>query len=255
VAMTTMNSIRTVRTSIESVLPLAGLVLVVDSGSTDGTVEIARSLGATVEYREWEGFVLQARYAIGRCAELAPEADWLFLLDSDESVDPELASAILGVIERDDPDIAGCELNRRLQFAGRPLHRVFQPEWRTRVFRRDRWKLEGVPPHYFVSVRGTVRHLPGFLRHDSWRDADDMFRRGVNYARITAANDVQGGRLVDLLVSPGLAFIKQFILRRGFLDGWRGLVASGGAAASTLMKHIAIAERDGLARERSGGPR
>jgi hypothetical protein len=76
-----------------------------------------------------------------------------------------------------------------------------------------------------------------------------MLRRAEGYATIAAKQEATGGGLFDIAVRPPAAFLKQYILRRGFRDGWRGLVAAGGAAAATLMKHIAIAERNGLRAE------
>ncbi len=260
VAMTAMNSMRTIEASIESVRTLASRVLVIDSGSTDGTVERCRALGAEIEHRPWAGHVAQKQYAIDRCRGLLPPEGWILLLDSDEAVDPRLALAIrnaiwlaLGGAERP----IGYEMNRRLVFGGRRLRHSFQPEWRLRLFRSGCGHVAGTAPHDCIRLVGagganaTVGRLEGDLLHDSWADVNDMLHRQVGYASITAANGdpfaLRGGGLVDVLVRPGAAFLKQFVLRSGWRDGWRGMAVAGGAAAATLMKHIAIAERRGHA--------
>ncbi len=260
VALTAMNSMRTLEPTIRSVVGLAGLVLVIDSGSTDGSQACARALGATVEERPWAGHVAQKQHALDRCVALRPTLRWLLLLDSDEAVDPTLAESIRAALRaasgktNDAAAPAGWEMRRPLVLHGRTLHRTFQPEWRLRLVRVGRYRVAGTPPHDRLDVDGTVGRLDGLLLHDSWAHASDMLRRAEGYATIAARQEATGGGLLDIAVRPSAAFLKQYLLRRGFQDGWRGLVAAGGAAAATLMKHIAIAERDGLRRE-SQAPR
>ncbi|MFO0828606.1 MAG: glycosyltransferase family 2 protein [Phycisphaerales bacterium] len=256
VALTSHNSLRTLRPTLESVVGLAARIVVVDSGSTDGSVDVARACGATVMHREWSGHVAQKQFAIDQCA----DARWVFLLDSDEALDGPLRAAVRAAVLRDDATIDGYEVNRRLVLHGRALTRAFQPEWRLRLFRPTRARVSGIAPHDFVAVSGRSDRLAGDLLHDSWRDVDDMLRRQLGYATIWSRHApgettaTRGGHLLDVLVRPGSAFLKQYVLKRGFRDGWRGLVAAGGAAAATLMKHLALAERRGLEAERSVAP-
>lgn len=230
---------RTIQRGLESVRGLCAGILVVDSGSDDGTVEACRAAGATVVHRAWQGQVVQKQTAIDLC----PGARWVLLLDSDESLEPQLQDSIREAIIADDPAVAGYELNRKLHFLGGWLHHAFQPEWRVRLFRPERGRVAGVPPHDRIDVQGQVRRLQGDLRHDSWVDASDMLRRQLEYARVAAAQGARGGGTLDLLVRPSAAFLKQAVLRRGALDGRRGLVACGGAAASSLMKHLLLMAR------------
>jgi hypothetical protein len=253
VALTAMNSMRTLEPTIRSVVGLGALVLVIDSGSTDGSQERARALGAIVEERPWAGHVAQKQYALDRCRALRPELEWLLLLDSDEAVDPTLAASIRAATNAvgggSAADPVGWELQRPLVLHDRTLHHTFQPEWRLRLVRVGRFRVAGTPPHDRLAVDGPVGRLDGLLLHDSWGNASDMLRRAEGYATIAARQEATGGGLFDIAVRPPAAFLKQYILRRGFRDGWRGLVAAGGAAAATLMKHIAIAERNGLRAE------
>jgi glycosyltransferase involved in cell wall biosynthesis len=251
--MTAMNSMRTIVASIESLAGLAEVVLVVDSGSTDGTIEACRARGAIVESKAWAGHVAQKQWAIQRAetllAERCPTAErWTLLLDSDEAVDPVLCSAIEERLagRTSSPAASGYDLRRRLVLHGRELVYAYQPEFRTRLFRSGMGRVVGTPPHDRIEVEGPIAALPGHLRHDSWADVADMLRRQLAYAEITARDPhARGGGAIDLLVRPGAAFLKQLVLRSAWRDGWRGFVVAGGAAAATLMKHLVLAERAG----------
>jgi glycosyltransferase involved in cell wall biosynthesis len=250
-----MNSMRTIPATMRAIAPLEARTVVIDSGSTDGTVELCRDLGAEVLHRPWRGNVQQKRAAIEACG----DSRWVLVLDSDEAPDERLVAAIRAAVAADRPDVAAYELNRRLVFHGRPLLRTFQPEWRLRLFRPSQVEVTGIPPHDEISVMGGPRRsygvarLEGHLLHDSWANLEDLLRRSIAYARVSAEHAVAsgtrgGGGVLDIAVRPGAAFLKQYLLRSGWRDGWRGLVVSGGAAAGVLMKHLAIAEARARAR-------
>lgn len=252
--MTSMNSMRTIAATLRAIAPLDAPTFVIDSGSTDGTVETCREFGATVIERPWRGNVIQKRIAIDACG----GCRWILVLDSDEAPDATLVAAIREAVDRDASEIAGYELNRRLVFHGKPLERTFQPEWRLRLFRPELAEVCGVPPHDAISARGRVERLRGHLLHDSWANLEDLLRRNIGYARASAEHALAdgstsrmtatgGGGVLDIAVRPGAAFLKQYALRGGWRDGWRGLVVAGGAAVGTLMKHLAIAEARGRA--------
>ncbi|MFO0875556.1 MAG: glycosyltransferase family 2 protein [Phycisphaerales bacterium] len=250
VVLTAHDSMRTIEHTLASVRDLAERVLVVDSGSTDGTIEACRAAGAEVVHRPWSGYVAQRQAAMEWSAAPSSGAPprWVLLLDSDEAVEPALAESMRRTLAGDDPAIAGYEINRKLWFHGAWLHHVFQPEWRLRLVRAALVRAGGVRavgrvPHDALEADGRVARLAGDLRHDSWLNAHDMLRRQVAYARLSAEAGAGGGTLAHVMVSPAAAFLKQFVLRGGWLDGWRGAVCAGGAAAATLMKHVCVMER------------
>lgn len=252
VAVLAFNSMRTIEPCLASVAGLAERVLVIDSGSTDGTIERCRAAGAVVVHRRWEGMVAQRQFAIDSCAAAAGStastaSTWVLLLDSDESVEPRLAAAMREALDhRVADDIGGFEVNRKLWFRGGWLNHAFQPEWRLRLVRPRVARASGRPPHDAVETTGRVLRLSGDLRHDSWADAGEMLERMAKYARTGAEHGEDlagGGTLRHILTSPAAAFLKQYTLRGGFLDGWRGAVCSAGAAAGTLMKHVCLMER------------
>src|SRR5690606_30746941 len=109
VAMTACNSMRTIERAVRSVHGLAKRIVVVDSGSTDGTVEMCRALGAEVIHQEWLGHVAQRQFSIDQCC----DHEWILALDSDESLEPPLRESIRQVVETNDPSYDGWLLNRK----------------------------------------------------------------------------------------------------------------------------------------------
>ncbi len=232
---------RTIARTLLSVEGYAKRILVIDSGSRDGTMEIARKHGAEVIYHEWEGHVKQKQFALEQCS-----AAWVLSLDSDESVDEVLRGEILRVVGDDESGVAGFEVNRRIFFLGRWLKYTFQPEWRLRLVRRERAHWEGYDPHDKMVVEGGgVRRLGGVLRHDSWADVSDLVRSQVGHGLHAAESYHQMGRrgsLLKLFISPAGAMFKQLVLRRGVLDGWRGVVVAVGASVGVCAKYLRLIE-------------
>jgi glycosyltransferase involved in cell wall biosynthesis len=250
ICYTAFNSMRTIKRSLESALALSDHVVVVDSGSTDGTIDLCRDHGIETIHRDWTNPTEQKAFAMSFCK----ERPWVLLLDSDETVLEDLAPAIRKAIEEAGPEDTGFEMNRRTWFDGRPLRHAFQPEWRLRLVQTSRARILADPSgvHDRLEVDGgRVGRLTGILRHDSWEDAADMLRRGVSWGVQTGRAAEKGGRVVNLVFNPGFAFLKQLLIRRAILDGWRGWVAAAGVASQTLAKHIAIMERRERERESS----
>lgn len=250
VCYTCFNSMRTIERSLRSALALADRVVAVDSGSTDGTLELCRDLGVETVHRDWTTTAEQKGFAMSLCA----DSPWTLVLDSDETVQDDLAESIRSSIADAGPDDSGFSMNRVIWLHGKPLRHTFQPEWRLRLVRSEVAEVSGdrVGGHDRVGVRsGRVHRLQGSLRHDSWANVRDMLDRGVRYGARAAGSAEKGGRAINLLVNPPAGFLKQLVLRRSFLDGWRGWVAAGGVASQSLAKHIAIMERRSREREDS----
>lgn len=237
VAITAHDSMRTIERTLRSVLPIARRIVVVDSGSTDGTPETCRVLGAEVIEHPWSGYLAQKQFAIDQCREEA----WILLLDSDESLEDDLRDSMARAIQQDDPNIAGWSFNRKVWFLGGWLHHVYQPDWLLRLFRRGRGRMTGGAVHEGVTVDGPTGRLAGVCRHDSWADVRDMARRQLRYAEEMAQANQRGGSIGQLLLSPPLAMLKQLIIKRGFLDGTRGLIAAGMTFNYTMLKHAHMA--------------
>jgi glycosyltransferase involved in cell wall biosynthesis len=238
VAICTQNNIRTIERTLQSIRPIARRIVVIDAGSHDGTIETCRAFNAEIIHNDWPGHVKQKQFAIDRCV----DHRWVLVIDSDESVEPPLLESIRQTIDHDDPEFDGWELNRKVWFLGDFLHHTFQPEWRLRLVRGGKARVAGVSPHDRLEVHGRVGRLTGDLRHDSWADVTDMIQRYLSYARICAVNGYRGGSIANILLNPPSSMLKQLILKRGFLDGHRGLIAATGVGVGTMLKHLAIAE-------------
>ena len=244
VAVCAHNSMRTMPRLLDSVTGWTRRILVVDSGSTDGTVEHCRARGCAVIHRAWEGMLIQRAF----CLEQSKSHAWILLLDSDESVEPELRAAIEQTLRMVTVPFDAFELNRKVFFEGGWLHHTFQPEYRVRLVRGGRGRVEGSGPtgrgiHDRIEVPGRVGRLVGTLRHDSWHDLEDFWSRSIRYSRDAARTGERGGSAADILLRPPLAFIKQYVLRRGFLDGRRGFMMASMLATGNAMKQITIAMR------------
>ncbi|MGR9036444.1 MAG: glycosyltransferase family 2 protein [Gammaproteobacteria bacterium] len=236
----TKDNMRTIRECLESILPVTRDIIVVDSGSTDGTVELCEKFGAKVIHRPWPGMVKQRQF----CLDQARGYDWILILDSDESLDENLQGAIKSLGEKAvDPAIDGFTFNRMVWFLGGWLHYVFQPEHRLRVVRGGAAVVkgvghEGLGGHDRLEVTGRVEHLLGTCKHDSWKDLDDMLQSYIRLGRRAAQYDPKPSKPYMIFLNPLVAFIKQYVLKKGYRDGRRGLIASAGVACGTMIKQI-----------------
>lgn len=251
VAIVCKDNAETIARTLESVRGLADEIVAVDSGSTDQTIPLLEAAGARVIASAWLGHVKTKQKALEACT-----SDWVLCLDSDESLEPELAEAIRAALAAcppvgsptDPPSPNGYEINRRTYYKGRPLRHVWQPEWRLRLVRRDKAAWGGHDPHDVLSLlpgEGQTRRLSGHLRHDSFPTFTEHMRKqwqhATTMARSLHASGTRGSYL-SLLVSPPGAFFKQLVLKRGFLDGYPGWLAAASTACAALIKHAALIE-------------
>jgi hypothetical protein len=243
------DSMGTIRPVLESVAGIAGEIVAIDSGSTDGTIELLHEFGAVVIERKWEGFVRTKQIALE-----SARLPWVLHLDSDEPVTPELARSIRELIEGDDPEVCGARVRRVVWYRGEPLNHAWQPEWRARLVRTDlvrrgRARWAGIDPHDYLEIdsgSGRVIELGGVLRHDSFQTFDEHLGKQLGHARTAATALHELGRKSSpwkLMTSPIGAFAKQIVAKRAWRDGTAGWLAAGTAAAGTLMKHMILLER------------
>ncbi|MGD9692978.1 MAG: glycosyltransferase family 2 protein [Phycisphaerales bacterium] len=242
IAIVCKNSGATIARTLDSVAPLASEIIALDSGSTDNTLAILAGANATVHHIQWQGHVATKQRALDSCSQ-----PWILALDADESLTPPLASSIRAAITSDNPSVRAYELNRKVFFRGAWLHHAWQPEWRLRLVRKDAARWTGLDPHDRLDLLNpspsAVARLQGDLRHDSFLDAHDCFRKQADHARTSARSLLNTGRrasILSLLTSPTGAFLKQLILKQSFRDGWRGWIAASATASATLMKHATL---------------
>lgn len=255
VSIVCFNSERTMRAVVDSIAGLAGEVIAVDSGSTDGTIGVLEAAGAKVIRQPWLGYVKQKQFALEQCS-----GAWVLHLDADEPVSKELAASVRAAIAKDDPAIGGCEVNRKVIYAGRVLEHAWQPEWRLRLVRRGAARWGGFDPHDKLELIDPARHrvekLRGALLHDTMPSMGAFLERQAQHATTAAVSLAASGTTTSplkLITSPTGALLKQLVLRSAWRDGWRGWAAAGAASASAMMKHLALLERTRCQSRGDGG--
>ena len=199
-------------------------IVVVDSESTDATVEVARRYTDKVIVRSWPGYIAQKNFA----AEQASH-DWILSLDADERVSSELAAEIRQLLNGA-ADAAGYRLPRVTYHLGRWIRSTdWYPDYQLRLYDRRRSRWAGRYVHESVQAEGAVGRLRGELQHYAYRDIAHHLQTMDRYTTLAARQMYEDGRRatwIDVLVSPRLTFFRNYILRGGFRDGMAGLVIS-----------------------------
>jgi glycosyltransferase involved in cell wall biosynthesis len=214
--------------------------IVVDSGSTDDTVRIARSHGARVEVRPWEGYSSQKNYA----ASLATH-DWILSLDADERVSDPLAAEIRQVLNEPSPR-RGYRIPRVAFYLGRWIRSTdWWPDWQLRLYDRRQGQWTRVHVHESVRVSGPVGRLRGELQHYPYATVADHLDTIDRYTTIAARELHENGRragLSRIAVHPVLAFARNYVLRGGFRQGTAGLIVSMLNSYYVLLKFVKLWE-------------
>lgn len=215
-------------------------IVVVDSGSSDATREIAESLGARVLVRAFDGFRSQKDFAVKQARH-----DWVLCLDADERVDDPLRTAIEAARGQDFSNVAGYRFARMSWYFGRFLrHGTAYPDRVLRLFDRRRGGWRGDREiHEAVSVDGPVATLAGDLLHYPFRSLLQMLDKKQGYAAAMAEYEYARGKrasLAKLLLSPGWRFFRSYVLRRGFLDGMPGLFEAFVSANYVRQKSVML---------------
>jgi glycosyltransferase involved in cell wall biosynthesis len=253
VVIITFNEEANLARTLTSVKPLVadgkGEIIVVDSGSTDRTVEIAKSFGAKVFIEEWKGYAAQKNSAIDKAT-----GDWILSLDADEEVDSELTKELTG--RSDDRVLPGSDsrewcltmgqagqgqeflkgrpvgfvIRRKNYFMGRWIkYGGFWPDPKLRLFRRGSGRFEDRPVHEDVRVDGPTKSIPcGALIHHSYPTLSDYIEHMNRYSSLGAEMVAAKGKVhfsvINIVLRPLATFVYNYFFRLGFLDGREGLL-------------------------------
>lgn len=224
-------------------------IVVVDSFSSDQTVEKAKAAGAVIFQRPWPGYREQKAFGLKNSSH-----EWVFNLDADERVSPELRESILDLLRLDYIDnrsgvsaedrVNGYYISRVVFYLGRWWRRGgWYPEFRLRLFRKNYTEWGGVDPHEKPIVSGPTATLPGEILHYTYRSIDEQFVRLNNHSSVAAREELARGTkagLMSLLTKPLVRMIKFYIFKRGYREGMPGLVVAMIEGYYTFMKYAKI---------------
>lgn len=239
VAIITLNAASQLEACLQSVR-FADEVVVVDSGSTDGTPALAERHGARVIHQDWLGFGPQKQFAVD-----AARHDWVLCLDADERVSPALQAAIENALEN--PSTAAFRFPRCNRFLGRYLrYGEGYPDWSLRLFdrRQAHWSNDAV--HEKVETNGRVADLNGDLQHDSAESLATYLAKQNRYTTLAAEMALAAGKRASvgrIAFSPLVRFVKFYFIRQGFRDGLPGLIHIAIGCFNSFMKYSKMLER------------
>jgi glycosyltransferase involved in cell wall biosynthesis len=245
IALTAQNEELNLPRCLDSVRNLqAAEIVLVDSGSTDRTLEIAAQYGARIHSQSWLGHSQQKACAIQQCSQ-----PWVLVLDCDEALSPELRSSIQaffaqGLAEKH----SAASLNRLTWFMGRWIrHGDWYPDRKLRLLRREVARSEGNAVHDRLTItHGSSHHLTGDLHHYSFVDTCHHLSKHIRYTDQAAELDAEKGNSFSAPMAFSRAlwrFIRAYVLRRGFLDGFPGFWIATATAFFTLQKNTRLFER------------
>jgi glycosyltransferase involved in cell wall biosynthesis len=216
-------------------------LIVVDSGSKDRTVELARSLTGRVLTVPWKGYGTSRNLALEHVT-----GDWVLWLDADERVTPELAAEIRDLIVRDDRNVAGYSVARRAYFLGQWIkHCGWYPSRVVRLFRKGHGRFEETNVHERLLLEGRTEPLYHDLLHFTDHTLYHYFGKFNRYTSLAAQDMHAAGKrfsLLGLCIRPPFVFFRMFLIRAGFLDGMHGFVLSLLSSVYVFAKYAKLWE-------------
>lgn len=201
---------------------LLGEIIVVDSQSTDHTVNQARRMGARVYVRPWPGFSAQKNWGLRKC-----RSEWILSLDADEELTTALIKEISRVLKNPPHEISGFRIKRHNFFLGKLLQHCDSPDYQLRLIRRGRGRFNTNQVHEGLEIKGKIQDLLKPMNHYSYPDIRTWIQKMNIYtglASTTLPKRKSRFILYYLLINPWIVFIRMYLKRRGFLDGWHGLI-------------------------------
>lgn len=238
----TFNEEENIGRCLDAVKDIADEILVVDSFSTDRTLEIAGSFGARIIKHPFESHRAQREYLIAQT-----KHDWLLVLDADEHPDQVQLNAIKQ--QKSAPDLTDVFLCNRLSGIGNHFlyHGGWHPDWKARFFKKGKVTIGGEMPHETIDpVPGaTIKKLPGKLLHFSDKDLRDRFETINTHSSTAAKFMFKNGKKTNLfriLAKPPARFLADYIFKKGFLDGYMGFVVACSTGWYVFMREVKLRE-------------
>ena len=240
VAMITKNEEENIRPCLQSI-GFAGQIVIVDSGSTDRTLEIAAEFGCEIYAEEWHGFGPQKQFAIEKCRQ-----PWILVLDADERIPADTATAITKIIMDSNVKESGFSFPRKNYFQGRWIkHAGWWPDRIIRLFRNGAGRMTPAVVHESVEVRGAVGALDVALEHYTESRLSKIIQKIDKYSTLGAESAFREGKKSTVLGAFGRAFItfvQDYFFRLGMLDGMPGLTLAVTDSVNKFFKYAKLSE-------------
>ncbi|MBN2436978.1 MAG: glycosyltransferase family 2 protein [Deltaproteobacteria bacterium] len=249
VAMIVENEEQNLPDCLKSV-SFASQIVVVDSGSRDETIRIASDFGCDVFNEPWRGFGLQKQFAVEQCREA-----WILVLDADERIPPETARVIRQIVESP-AAVAGYSFPRKNLFQGRWIrHAGWWPDRVVRLFRKERGRMTDAAVHEAIAVEGQVGVLEVPIDHWTESRLGPILRKIDRYSTLGAEEAFAAGRRSTVwgaFLRAETTFLRDYLLRGGFLDGPQGLTLAVTDAVNKFFKYAKLSELNRRAAEETG---
>jgi len=223
-------------------------IVIVDSGSTDNTEQICKKYTKSFYFQEWFGYGPQKQFALGLA-----KNQWILSIDADERVTPELRNDLENILKNEDT-ISGYFIPRENYYLGKKIKYCgWYPDYTLRFAKRDKASFDNNLVHEKLLVDGSTAKLFTNMTHYPFKSIAQQLLKLNKYSTISADGMFNQNKSIPwiiLFMKPIFTFFKIFILRFGFLDGWRGLIISLAASSSTYYKYLKLKERHLSKKER-----
>ncbi len=236
-ALIVKNEEKNIRRCLESIRWILDIV-VFDTGSTDKTLEICRESGCRIFKGEWQGFGPAKQFAVSQTLH-----DWVFVIDADEVVSPELSESIQKILES--PEAEGYRIRRYSYYLGRLIrHSGWNRDYTLRLFNKQRGYFNKKPVHESVQIpSGKIGIIQMPLYHYTYPDINTHLQKIMHYTDLAAESAVREGKRSNLclaILKGDFKFLKMYFLQAGFLDGREGLILASISAFGIFLKYVKI---------------
>ena len=240
VGIITLNEEKIIEKTLKSVEAIADEIIIVDSNSSDKTIEIAKSFGAKVFIEDWKGFGPQKNSVIEKC-----NGDWILLIDADEELSEGLVQKIKGIVNGKD-DYNVYKINRSsVCFGKRIRYGGWSNQYAVRLWKKNSVKVNDNFVHEDYLTKESIGFIKENINHYSYLSLEDYLSRFNRYTTLGAEEYYKRGKkagVFSIVINPIFKFLRMYIIRLGFLDGLEGLLLSILSANYTMVKYYKLLE-------------
>ena len=240
VALITLNEEKNLKRTLESVSAIANEIIIIDSGSTDKTIEIAKEYNAKTFFQAWQGYGKQKNFALSQCS-----GDWILLIDADEELSKELSSKIQWIIENE-KEKKVFSINRSSICFGKELkHGGWSNQYAVRLWKKGIVEVNQNLVHEAYITSEKIYKIKEKIYHHTYLTLQDYFVKFNAYTTLGAQEYYKRGKKVSFLkiiLNPTYKFIRMYFLKGGFLDGVEGFMIARASAMYSMAKYFKLRE-------------